>query len=125
MPTPRPGWPLWQVSYRKSAIPYVFQCSVTKKKDAMRNKLFQIGNGRSQSILVLCVRVYVVKKVNGFPFPSRDVTYQTLPGRELFIQAGPASDIPAGDGETANLFLQCTFDIFFVNNYSMFVGKLL
>jgi hypothetical protein len=23
-----------------------------------------------------------VKKVNDFPFPSRDVSYQTLPGRE-------------------------------------------
>ncbi len=26
---------------------------------------------------------YTVKKVSGFPVPSRDVTYQTLPGREL------------------------------------------
>jgi hypothetical protein len=25
---------------------------------------------------------YTVKKVNNFPVPSRDVTYQTLPGRE-------------------------------------------
>ncbi len=25
---------------------------------------------------------YTVKKVNDFPVPSRDVTYQTLPGRE-------------------------------------------
>jgi hypothetical protein len=33
------------------------------------------------------------KKVNDFPVPSRDVTDQTLPGRE-------------GDGKMANLFLQ-------------------
>ncbi len=26
--------------------------------------------------------VYTVKKVRGFPVPSRDVTYQTFPGRE-------------------------------------------
>jgi hypothetical protein len=25
---------------------------------------------------------YTVNKVSGFPVPSRDVTYQTLPGRE-------------------------------------------
>ncbi len=25
---------------------------------------------------------YTVKKVSGFPVPGRDVTYQTLPGRE-------------------------------------------
>jgi hypothetical protein len=25
---------------------------------------------------------YIVKKVNGFPVPSRDIIYQTLPGRE-------------------------------------------
>jgi hypothetical protein len=27
-------------------------------------------------------RPYTVKKVSDFPFSSRDVTYQTLPGRE-------------------------------------------
>jgi hypothetical protein len=42
--------------------------------------------------------VHCKKKVTGFPIPSWDVTYQTLPGR-----------LPAGDGKTANLFLQFVF----------------
>jgi hypothetical protein len=49
--------------------------------------------------------------VSGFPVSSRDVPYQTLPGREklwLFPSwESLVSDIPAGDGKTANLFLQC------------------
>jgi hypothetical protein len=46
-------------------------------------------------------RVYHCKKVIDFPVPSREVTYQTLPwhGRECLV-----SDIPAGEGKTANLF---------------------
>jgi hypothetical protein len=28
--------------------------------------------------------MYTVKKVSGFPVPSRDVAYQTLPDREFF-----------------------------------------
>ncbi len=32
---------------------------------------------------------YTVKKVNDFPVPSRDVTYQTLPGREKFTYSRP------------------------------------
>jgi hypothetical protein len=48
-----------------------------------------------------------VKKASGFPVPRRDVTHQTpwrgiiklFPARESFV-----SDIPAGDGKTANLF---------------------
>ncbi len=31
---------------------------------------------------ILYVDMYTVKNVSGFPVPSRDVTYQTLPGRE-------------------------------------------
>ncbi len=50
--------------------------------------------------------VYTVKKFIVFPVPTRDVTNQTLPGRESVV-----SDIPAGDGKTANLFLQCIFHI--------------
>ncbi len=46
------------------------------------------------------------KKVSGFPVPCRDVTYQSLPARESFV-----SDIPAGDGKTANPFLQWTVTI--------------
>jgi hypothetical protein len=40
----------------------------------------------------------------GFPVPSRDVTY--------------VSDIPAGDGKTAYLFLQCIVIYYFA--YSKF-----
>jgi hypothetical protein len=58
------------------------------------------------------------KRFSGFPIPSRDVTNQTLPSRESggvtyqTLQTLPAreslvSDIPAGDGKIANLFLQC------------------
>jgi hypothetical protein len=55
------------------------------------------------------------KKVSHFPVHSRDVTYQTLPGNSPWpgiIKLFPAreslvSDIPAGDGKMANLFLQC------------------
>jgi hypothetical protein len=32
---------------------------------------------------------YTVKKVSGFPVPSRDVTDQTLPGRELLNFSRP------------------------------------
>jgi hypothetical protein len=39
------------------------------------------------------------KKLSDFPVPIRDVTNQTLT---------LVSDIPAGDREIANLFLQCS-----------------
>jgi hypothetical protein len=49
--------------------------------------------------------------VSSFPVPSRDVTYQSFPGAagNTLITVFPAreslfSDIPAGDGKTANLF---------------------
>jgi len=51
------------------------------------------------------------KKVSKFPVPSRDVTHRgrnndiickLFPARESVV-----SDIPAGDGNIANLFLQC------------------
>ncbi len=80
------------------------------------------------SLYVICLywRIYVcmyhlehtvctVKKVSGFPVPSRDVTYQTLPGREILLLFPPGeslvSDILPGDGKTANLFLQCVYCI--------------
>jgi hypothetical protein len=50
-----------------------------------------------------------IKKVSGFPSPSR-YTYQTLPGREKLNFPGQGEFgkcIPAGEGKTANLFLQC------------------
>jgi hypothetical protein len=44
---------------------------------------------------------YTVKKFIVFPVPSRDVTNQTLRGRELFpARESLVSDIPAGDGKT-------------------------
>jgi|688.fasta_scaffold2097357_1 hypothetical protein len=48
-----------------------------------------------------------VKNVIYFPIPSRDVTNQTLiiPGQGEFGYR--FSDIRAGDGKIANLFLQC------------------
>ncbi len=49
---------------------------------------------------------YTVKRGNDFPVPSQDVTNQTLillfPARESLV-----SDLPAGYGKSANLFLQC------------------
>ncbi len=33
--------------------------------------------------------IYTVKKVSGFPVPRRDVTYQTLPGREKLNYSSP------------------------------------
>jgi hypothetical protein len=33
----------------------------------------------------ICYGIYTVKKVSGFPVPIRDVTYQTLPGRDNLI----------------------------------------
>ncbi len=52
-----------------------------------------------------------VKKIIAFPVPSLDVTYQTLSGREKLYNSLPGeslvSDNPAGDGKTANFFLQC------------------
>jgi hypothetical protein len=45
----------------------------------------------------------LLKKVSGIPVPSRDVTYQTLHGRECLLSDIPG-DIPAGDGNTANIF---------------------
>ncbi len=53
----------------------------------------------------------LLKRVSHFPVPSRDVTDQTLSGREKTKLFPPRksliSDIPAGDGKTANSFLQC------------------
>jgi hypothetical protein len=53
---------------------------------------------------------HTVKKVIDFPVPSRDVTYQSVPLAGI-IKLFPAteslvSDILAGDGKIANLFLQ-------------------
>jgi hypothetical protein len=52
--------------------------------------------------------------VHEFTVSSRDVTNQTPPGQEYFsydviipAQGEFSSDIPAGDGKLANLFLRC------------------
>ncbi len=57
---------------------------------------------------------YTVKKAFGFLVPSREVTYQTLPGvnnlhmTSLFPpRESLVSDIPAGDGNIEKLFLRC------------------
>jgi hypothetical protein len=42
--------------------------------------------------------------VINFPVPSREVTNQTLSGRESL-----GSDLPVGEGKIDNLFLQCKF----------------
>ncbi len=54
------------------------------------------------------------KKVREFPVPSRDVTTKLSLGgnndviTELFLPRGSlVSDIPAGEGKLANLFLRC------------------
>jgi hypothetical protein len=61
--------------------------------------------------------LHTVKKVHEFPVSSRDVTNQTPPGQEQFsydviipAQGEFGSDIPAGDGKLANLFLRCTLE---------------
>ncbi len=40
-------------------------------------------------ICVVNLMLTLEKKVSGFPVPSRDVTYQTLPGRELLSYSRP------------------------------------
>ncbi len=45
---------------------------------------------------------YTVKKISDIPVPSRDVTYKLSPGRKSLV-----CNIPAGDGNVANVFLQC------------------
>jgi hypothetical protein len=59
------------------------------------------------------VSIVHCKKVRGFPVPSRDVTghcHSPWPGiMKLFTaRESLVSDIPAVDGKTANLFLQCS-----------------
>jgi hypothetical protein len=40
-------------------------------------------------VLIYNFIIYTVKKVSHFPVPSRDVTDQTLPGREKLIYSRP------------------------------------
>ncbi len=54
---------------------------------------------------------YTVKKVSDFPVISRDVIFQTLPGRIFPARESLVNDIPDGDGKIAKLFLQCTSSI--------------
>ncbi len=66
--------------------------------------------------------VYTVKKVRGFPVPSRDVTYQTLPwpGKIKLFPAmeSMVGDIPAGDWENREPFFtvyRVPFGLFYLN----------
>jgi hypothetical protein len=43
--------------------------------------------------------INTVKKVSGFPVPSRDVTFQTLPGREQFNYSRPGPVVIKKDDE--------------------------
>ncbi len=51
--------------------------------------------------------VHCNKKVTDFPVPSRDVTNQTIPGRESLV-----SDIPAGTSKSLNFFT--VYTLFFI-----------
>ncbi len=71
-----------------------------------------IGNTIGELVHVITIEyTYTVKKVSHFPVPSRDITDQTLSGREKLnyslSRKSLISDIPAGDGKTAKPFLQC------------------
>jgi hypothetical protein len=54
---------------------------------------------------------YTVKKAIVFPVPIRDVTNQTLSGREEFNNSRPGrfwvSDIPAGDEKKDSVWKKC------------------
>jgi hypothetical protein len=56
----------------------------------------------------IALYIHCKKKVGGFPVPSGDVTYQTLPGGEYFDYSRPGeslvSDVPAGEGKITDLF---------------------
>jgi hypothetical protein len=45
-------------------------------------RIFQLCSVYSARMCNHCSHHYTVRKVSGFPVPSRDVTYLTLPGRE-------------------------------------------
>ncbi len=47
------------------------------------------SNHISKIFFTLTAPIYTVKKVSGFPVPSRDVTDQTLPGWELLNYSRP------------------------------------
>ncbi len=67
------------------------------------------------SIQQTFIGFYVHCKKKVCSFPCRDVPNQTLPWPGIFTLFPPreslVSDIPAGDGKLANLFLQCTSNI--------------
>jgi hypothetical protein len=62
-------------------------------KNCLKFSRYHAGN------LVLHISQCTVKKVSDIPVTSPDVTYQLFPPRESLV-----SDIPAGDGNVANLF---------------------
>ncbi len=69
-----------------------------------------LGNQTTQGTKEL----HCKKKASDIPVPSRDVTYQNSPlaGQFNFFPArqSSVSDIPAGDRNVAELFLQCRMD---------------
>jgi hypothetical protein len=62
----------------------------------------------ARGTLRILIILHSKKKVSDFTVPSRDVTYQTLLGRELLNSSRPRErlvrDIPAGDEKIFNLF---------------------
>jgi hypothetical protein len=76
------------------------------------NNLFSIRYSNTLSYTihkVLLYNIHALRKLGTVGY-----TYQTLPGREYLCKLFPAweslvSDIPAGDGKRADVFLQCKF----------------
>ncbi len=68
--------------------------------------------GRRQPNQPYATQYTVKKKLGDFLVPSRDVTNQTISGRDNYIvpRLGEfGSCIPARDGKIADVFLQCRF----------------
>ncbi len=84
---PYQGHLSWSVNFKTDRKTWYFTCAPADIKGGQRNML----GGRIKSICRRCREglrgkilhsQYTVKNVTDFPGPSRDVTYQTLPGRE-------------------------------------------
>ncbi len=67
---------------------------------------------KAHSFVNLQVSLHGKKKVIGFPVPSRDVTYQTLPGQELlnYSRPGRVGSVTSrlGTGKPLTLFYSVT-----------------
>jgi hypothetical protein len=71
--------------------------SITAAAAPTRDRVVSTASTLASGYDNVAKSLYTVKKLIDFPVPSRDVTRECL-----------VSDIPAGDGKTANLLLQCT-----------------